>query len=87
MLFRSILTVDSKALEGSASSLLSIGITTPEEVEDWIEGFVFDGSVPFLSNFCKFKGGPSLKTNVFGKRERCQRGQWRAREKVGILVI
>ena len=80
-------TVNSKAFEGNGGGLLNAGITTVEEAKDWFEDFVFDTSYHFLSNFCKCKGGPSLKANVFGKRERCQCGQWRAREEVGARTI
>ena len=77
----------SKVSEGSTGSLLNTSVMTVEEAEDWIEGFVFDELIPFLSNFHKRKGGPSLKVNIFRKRERCQCGQWRTREEVSIGAI
>ena len=58
-----------------------------EQEEDWIEGFAADGSDLFLCDFCKCESGASLEVNVVGKRECCQRGQWRAREEVGIRAI
>ena len=64
-------TVNGKVFEGGTGSLLNTGVATVEEVEDWIDGFAFDWSVLFLSNFRKCKGSPSLKLNVFGKRECC----------------
>ena len=84
---RKIPTVDRKVFEGIAGSLLNIGVRTVEEAEDWIEGTVFDTSILFLSNFYKCNGGTSLKVDVFGKRERCQCDQRRAREEIGIRTI
>ena len=85
---RKIPTVDvGKVFERSAGSLLNIGVVTVEEVEDWIESFVFDELIIFLSNFYKRKGGLLLKVNIFRKRERCQCGQWRTREEVSICAI
>ena len=84
---RKIPTVNREVFEGSAGSVLNIGVRTVEEVEDGIEDIAFDASILFLSNFCKCNGSPSLKVDVFGKRERPQCGQWRAREEVGIRTI
>ena len=85
---RKIPTVNiGEVFEGSAGSLLNTGVVTVEEAEDWIEGFVFDELIFFLSNFYKRKGSLSLKANIFGKRERCQCSQWRAREEVSICAI
>ena len=58
-----------------------------EEEEDWIEGFATDGSNLFLGDFGKCESGTSLKVNVVGKRECCQRGQRGAREEVGVRAI
>ena len=84
---RKIPTVDSKVFEGNAGSLLNTGVTTVEKAEDWIEGIAFNASIPFLRNFCKCNGGPSLKIDAFGKREHFQRGQRRAREEIGTRTI
>ena len=85
---RKIPTVnDGKVCEGIAGGLLNTSVMTVEEAEDWIEGFVFDELILFLGNFNKREGGLSLKVNIFRKRERCQCGQWRAREEVSIGAI
>ena len=80
-------TVNSKVFEGRAGGLLNTGVMTVEEVEDRIEGFVSNGSIFILSNFCKCKGGDSLKDNAFGQQEFFQCVQWRAREEVSIRAI
>ena len=76
----------SKVFEGSAGSLLDTSVMTVEEAEDWIEGFVFDELILFLSDFNKREGGLSLKVKILRKRERCQCGQWRVREEVSICA-
>lgn len=58
-----------------------------EEEEDRVEGFATDRPDLFLSDFCKREGGAALEVNVVGKRECCQRGQWRTREEVGVRAI
>ena len=65
---RKIPTVnDGKVYEGTAGGLMNTSVMTVEEVEDRIEGFVFNELILFLSNFYKHKGGLSLKVNIFGK--------------------
>ena len=84
---RKIPTVNvGKVCEGIAGGLLNTSVMTVEEVEDWIEGFVFNELILFPSNFYKCKGGLSLKVNISRKRECCQCGQWRVREEVSICA-
>ena len=71
-------TVNSKISESGTSSTLNLSVMAAEEEEDWIEGFTADRSNLFLCDLSKCKSGASLKVNVVGKRECCQRGQWRA---------
>ena len=84
---RKMPTISSKVFEGNAGSLLNTGVTTVEEAEDWTESTAFDASILFLRDFCKYNGGPSLKIDVFGKRECFQCRQWRAGEEIGIHTI
>jgi hypothetical protein len=82
-----IRTVDGKVSEGGASGTLNFGVMAAEEEENWIEGFAADRSNLLLGDFCKCESGAPLKVNIVGKRECCQRGQWGAREEVGIRAI
>jgi hypothetical protein len=80
-------TIYGKVSKSSTGGTLDFGVMAAEEEEDWIKGFTTNGSDLFLGDFCKCKRGASLKVNVVGKGECCQRGQWGAREEVGIRPI
>jgi hypothetical protein len=80
-------TVDGKISKSGTSSTLDLGVMAAEEKEDRIKCFTTYGSDLFLGYFSECKSGASLEVNVVGKRECCQRGQWGAREEVGVRAI